>query len=297
MAGQIIGFIGVGNMGGPMTAHLLDAGHSLCVFDTDPAATKPLADRGARIAGSAKEVASAAELVFVSLPTPGIVQAVALDDGGLIHGSRIRWAVDLSTTGPSAASLIAGQMADRDIVWVDAPVSGGVAGAVAGTLAVMLACPAAARVTVEPLLEVFGPVFYVGERPGMGQVAKLGNNLLSVAALTLTSEVVTMGVKAGLDANVLIDIFNAGTGRNSATQNKFPRNILPRTFDAGFATGLAYKDVRLCIDEAETLGVPMLVGAVVREMMAVTNAKFGPDSDFTSVARVIEEWAGVEIRG
>jgi len=297
MTGQTLGFVGVGQMGGPMSSRLLDAGHALCVFDSNPAAAEPLAARGARIAGSAEEVASAAEVVFVSLPTPAIVQAVALDEAGLIHGARVRCAVDLSTTGPSVAGLIAARMAERDIVWADAPVSGGVAGAVAGTLAVMLACPEAERAALEPVLETFGKVFQVGERPGMGQVAKLGNNLLSVAALALTSEVVAMGVKAGLDPNVLIDIFNAGTGRNSATQDKFPRRVLPRTFDAGFATGLAYKDVRLCVDEAEALGVPMLVGAVVREMMAVTNAKFGPDSDFTEIARVIEEWAGVEIRG
>jgi 3-hydroxyisobutyrate dehydrogenase-like beta-hydroxyacid dehydrogenase len=106
-----------------------------------------------------------------------------------------------------------------------------------------------------------------------------------------------MGVKAGLDPSVLIDIINAGSGRNSATQDKFPRSILPGTFDFGFATGLSYKDVRLCVDEAEALGVPMVVGAAVREMLAVTNARFGADSDFTSIARVIEEWAGVQIRG
>ncbi len=106
-----------------------------------------------------------------------------------------------------------------------------------------------------------------------------------------------MGVKAGLNPAVMVEIFNNGTGRNSATQDKFPRNILPRRFDAGFATGLAYKDVRLCVDEAEALGVPMVAGAVIREMMAVTNAKFGGESDFTSVAKLLEEWAGIEIRG
>ena len=98
-----------------------------------------------------------------------------------------------------------------------------------------------------------------------------------------------MGVKAGLDPKVLIDIINAGSGRNSATQDKFPRSILPGTFDFGFATGLSYKDVRLCVDEAETLGVPMVVGAAVRQMLAVTQAKFGADSDFTCIAKVIEE--------
>ncbi len=297
MAGQTLGFIGVGQMGGPMSLRLIDAGHQLVVFDASAAAVEPLAGHGATIAASAAEVAAAAETVFLSLPTPAIVQAVALEEGGLIGGSAVRCAVDLSTTGPTVAAQVAERMAERGIVWADAPVSGGVAGAVAGTLAVMLACPKGSRAALEPILETFGKVFYVGERPGMGQVAKLGNNMLSVAALTLTSEVVAMGVKAGLDPNVLVDIFNAGTGRNSATQDKFPRRILTRSFDAGFATGLAYKDIRLCVDEAEALGVPMLAGAVIREMMAVTNAKFGPESDFTSIARVIEEWAGVEIRG
>jgi 3-hydroxyisobutyrate dehydrogenase-like beta-hydroxyacid dehydrogenase len=105
-----------------------------------------------------------------------------------------------------------------------------------------------------------------------------------------------MGVKAGLDARTLVDIINAGSGRNSATQDKFPRAILTRTFDFGFATGLSYKDVRLCLDEAEALGVPMVVGAAVRQMLAITNAKFGPESDFTSIAKVVEEWAGVEMK-
>ena len=106
-----------------------------------------------------------------------------------------------------------------------------------------------------------------------------------------------MGVKAGLDAKVLIDIINASSGRNSATQDKFPRAVLPRTFDFGFGTGLSYKDVRLCVEEAEALGVPMVVGAAVREMLVITKARFGADSDFTFIAKVLEEWAGVEIRG
>jgi len=103
-------------------------------------------------------------------------------------------------------------------------------------------------------------------------------------------------VKAGLDPKILLDIINAGSGRNSATQDKFPRSILPGTFDFGFATGLSYKDVRLCVDEAEALGVPMVVGAAVRQMLAVTQAMYGAASDFTCIAKVLEEWSGVEIR-
>jgi 3-hydroxyisobutyrate dehydrogenase-like beta-hydroxyacid dehydrogenase len=144
---------------------------------------------------------------------------------------------------------------------------------------------------------VFGKLFHAGEKPGLAQTAKLANNLLAATAMVATSEAMAMGVKAGLDARVLIDIINASSGRNSASQDKFPRAILPRTFDFGFATGLSYKDVRLCVEEAESMGVPMVVGGAVREMLAVTRARFGAASDFTCIAKVLEEWAGVEIKG
>jgi len=298
MTGQMLGFVGVGRMGGLMAARLLDAGYRLCVYDVAPEATAPLVARGAQLASSPAEVASVADIVLVSLPTPDVVRAVALGgNGGIINGSRVRILVDLSTTGPGVAGEVAVKLAERRIGWVDAPVSGGVTGAKAGTLAVMVSCPTPTFNEVEPVLKVFGRLFYTGEKPGLAQTAKLANNLLAATALVATSEVMAMGVKAGLDARVLIDIINASSGRNSATQDKFPRAILPGTFDFGFTTGLSYKDVRLCVDEAETLGVPMVVGAAVREMLAITKARFGADSDFTFIAKVLEEWAGVEIRG
>jgi 3-hydroxyisobutyrate dehydrogenase-like beta-hydroxyacid dehydrogenase len=283
-------------MGGPMANRLLDAGHTLCVFDTNPQATAPLAARGATVAASAADVASTADMVLISLPTPPIVQAVTLGDGGILAGTRAKTLIDLSTSGPSAAAILAKACGERGVAWVDSPVSGGVTGAEKGALAVMVSCPEATFPLVDPVLKTFGKTFYVGAKPGLAQVAKLANNLLAAAALVLSSEAVVMGVKAGLDAKTLIDIINAGSGRNSATQDKFPRAILPRTFDFGFATGLSYKDVRLCLDEAEALGVPMVAGAAVRQMLAITNAKFGADSDFTSIAKVVEEWAGVEIK-
>ena len=297
MQSQMVGFVGVGRMGGPMASRLIDAGHTLCVFDTNADAMKPLVDRGAKAAASAEEVASSAEVVMMSLPTPPIVQAVSLGERGILSGARVRTLIDLSTTGPSVAKVVGLAAAARTVAWVDSPVSGGVAGAVKGTLAVMVSCAEATFPTVDPLLKTFGKTFYVGEKPGLAQIAKLANNLLAAAALVVSSEAMAMGVKAGLDAKVLIDIINAGSGRNSATQDKFPRSILTGTFDFGFATGLSYKDVRLCVDEAEALGVPMVVGAAVRQMLAVTNARFGADSDFTCIAKVLEEWAGVEIRG
>ena len=291
-----IGFVGVGRMGGPMALRLLDAGHKLCVFDTSAAAMKPLVDRGATAAASAEAVASSAEVVMMSLPTPPIVQAVSLGDGGILRGTRVKTLVDLSTTGPSVAKVVGQAARERNVSWVDSPVSGGVTGAQKGTLAVMVSCAQATFPAVDPILKNFGRTFYVGEKPGLAQIAKLANNLLAASALVVSSEAMAMGVKAGLDAKVLIDIINAGSGRNSATQDKFPRSILTGTFDFGFATGLSYKDVRLCIDEAEALGVPMVAGAAVRQMLAVTNARFGADSDFTCIAKVLEEWAGVEIR-
>ena len=298
MVGEMLGFVGVGRMGGPMASRLLDAGYRLCVYDLSEAATAPLVARGAELAASPAEVASAAEIVLISLPTPDVVRQVVLGgNGGIINGSKVRLLIDLSTTGPGVATEVAAQVAERKIGWVDAPVSGGVTGAKAGTLALMVSCPKPALQEIEPVLKVFGRLFHTGEKPGLAQTAKLANNLLAATALVATSEVMAMGVKAGLDAKVLIDIINASSGRNSATQDKFPRAVLPGTFDFGFTTALSYKDVRLCVDEAEAMGVPMVVGAAVRQMLAVTKARFGGDSDFTFVAKVLEEWAGVEIRG
>lgn len=295
---DLLGFVGVGRMGGPIASRLLDAGYKLCIYDVSDEATRPLVARGAELAASPAEVASAAEVVFMSLPTPDVVREVALgSNGGLLNGSRVRTVVDLSTTGPGVATEVAAKLAERQIGWVDAPVSGGVTGAKAGTLAVMVSCPQPTFHKMEPVLKVFGKLFHAGEKPGLAQTAKLANNLLAATAMVATSEVMAMGVKAGLDAKVLIDIINASSGRNSATQDKFPRAILPRTFDFGFATGLSYKDVRLCVEEAEAMGVPMVVGGAVREMLAVTRARFGAGSDFTYIAKLLEEWAGVEIKG
>lgn len=297
MAAQAFGFVGVGRMGGPMTRRLLDAGHGVCIHDRSTAAVEALVQHGAKAAASAAEVANMAETVFLSLPTPDIVQAVGLGPGGVIEGTRVKHVVDFSTIGPRTASAVAKGLADRGITYVDAPVSGGVAGATKGTLAVMVACPKASYDALEPVLKTFGKIFHLGEVAGQAQTMKLANNLLSMTAIAVTSEVMVMGVKAGLDAKVMLDVINSGTGRNSASLDKFPRAVLPGTFDFGFATGLAYKDVCLCVNEAEALGVPMIAGGAVRELYAITQAALGADSDFTAVCKLIESWAGVEVRG
>ena len=199
MENQVLGFVGVGRMGGPMASRLLDAGHSLCVFDTNAEAIKPLVARGAKAAGSPAEVGSAARVVLMSLPTPAIVQAVALGSEGITRGSSVKVLIDLSTTGPGMSTIVARGANERGIVSVDAPVSGGIKGAEGGTLAVMVSCPQHALPEVEPILKTFGKLFYTGEKPGLAQVAKLANNLLAAAAMVVSSEVLAMGVKAGLD--------------------------------------------------------------------------------------------------
>ena len=288
------GFIGVGRMGGHMARRLLAAGHSLTVFDTSKEAIDELAKSGAQAASSALEVANATEVAFLSLPTPDVVQKVC---SNLTGAKKAKIIADCSTTGPKVARIAQAELAKHGITYVDVPVSGGMKGAKDGTLAVMVSGPKAAFDKLENVVKNFGKVFFCGEGAGQAQVMKLANNLLAAAVIVLSSEAIAMGVKAGLNARQMCDIINAGSGRNSATQDKFPRSVLPGTFDFGFATGLSYKDVRLCLEEADAQGVPMIAGAAVFQMLGVTKARFGADSDFTSIARVYEEWAGVEIRG
>jgi 3-hydroxyisobutyrate dehydrogenase-like beta-hydroxyacid dehydrogenase len=296
VAEQLIGFVGLGRMGSRMATRLLNAGHGIVMHDTNAAALEALERLGARRLGSAREVADAAPTVFASLPTPAIVHATALGTDGVIHGKAIKTFVDVSTTGPRVAKQVAEGLAARGIVALDCPVSGGLAGAANGTLALMVSGDKARFERLRPALAVLGKIFFIGEQPGAGQMMKLTNNLLAAAALAITSEAMVMGVKAGLDPSVMCDVFNVSSGRNSATQDKFPRSVITGTFDFGFATGLSYKDVRLCLDEAEALGVPTPVGAAVRQMLSITNALYGPESDFTSMVRPIETWAGVEVR-
>jgi 3-hydroxyisobutyrate dehydrogenase-like beta-hydroxyacid dehydrogenase len=281
-------------MGAHMARRLLKAGYSLTVFDTSKEATDDLAKSGAQVASSALEVANATETAFLSLPTPDIVQKVC---SGLTAAKKLKVVADCSTTGPGVARIAQADLAKANIVYMDAPVSGGIAGARDGTLAVMVSGQRAVYDKLEPALKQFGKLFFVGEGAGQAQVMKLANNLLAAAVIVLSSEAIAMGVKAGLNPRQMCDIINAGSGRNSATQDKFPRSVLPGTFDFGFATGLSYKDVRLCLEEAHAQGVPMPVGAEVFQVLGITKAKYGADSDFTCIAKVYEEWAGVEMRG
>ena len=175
---------------------------------------------------------------MASLPSLQASLEVATGTGGVIEGKRVKRFVDLSTVGSQMAARIHGLLAAKNIVQIDSPVSGGVGGAEKGTLAVMVSGPRADCEVAKPALDVIGKVFFIGEKPGSAQTMKLANNFLSATAMVATSEAVVMGVKAGLDPAVMIDVINAGSGLNTASRDKFPRSVLPRTFDFGFATRL-----------------------------------------------------------
>jgi len=297
MTNQNLGFLGVGRMGGRMARRLIQAGFALTIYDTSEAVMEPFLQMGAKRAGSPAEVASAAEIVLGSLPTPQVVHSAALGPNGIAEGSRVKIFVDTSTTGATYAKRVAEGLAAKGIAAVDAPVSGGLGGAERGTLAVMVSCPDETFEIVKPVLIHLGKLFLVGSQPGQGQTMKLLNNLLSATAMAISSEAVVMGVKAGLDPKQIVEVINSGTGRNSATEDKIPRFVIPRTFNLGFAIGLLNKDIRLCMEEADALGVPMVVGSAVKQLLAITVGSEGVDADMSEIVKPVERWAGVRVGG
>ncbi|TAM65560.1 NAD(P)-dependent oxidoreductase [Mycobacterium sp.] len=290
-----VGFIGLGNMGFPMARRLIQEEHEVVAFDTRSSALERIVALGARPASSPKEVADGAETVLASLPTPGVSLEVATGAAGVIEGARIKRYVDLSTVGRQMAMQIHGLLAEHNIVRIDSPVSGGVGGAEKGTLALMVSGPRSEFDVIRTALEALGRPLYVGDKPGSAQTMKLANNILAANVLAATAEVVVMGVKAGLDPGVMIEVLNAGSGATSASRDKFPRAILPRTFDYGFATGLMVKDVRLYLEEAKALGAPAEVAETIARLWEAVARDEGPDSDFTTVIKPFERAAGVTV--
>src|SRR3981081_411175 len=287
-----IAVIGLGKMGFPMARRLIEAQHQLIVFDQRSEAVDRLVALGAQAASSPKDAADRTDTVLASLPSLQASLEGATGASGVIEGKRAKRFVDLSTVGSHMAVRIHDLLAKKNIVQLDSPVSGGVGGAEKGTLAVMVSGPKADFEAVKPALEVIGKLFFIGEKPGSAQTMKLANNLLSATAVVATSEAVVMGVKSGLDPAVMIDVINSGSGMNTASRDKFPRAILPRSFDFGFATGLMVKDVRLCLEEAKSLGLSMEVAEAVGRLWEVVIRDMGAESDFTSAIKPIEKAAG-----
>jgi 3-hydroxyisobutyrate dehydrogenase len=287
-----IGLIGAGNIGVHFGTRLLAAGHELLVHDRSTPAQDRLAAKGATIAPSARELASQVEIVLLCLPMPGIVSQVAAE---VAEGSAVKIVVDLSTTGPSVTHEVQTLLQRRNIVLVGAPVSGGTANAEKGTLAVMAAGPEAAFHTIEPLLRVIGKnIFYLGADPGLGQTLKIINNTLYATSMIASCEALVYGVKAGLDANIMLDVINASSGRSFATLERIPQCVLDRSFPVRFTTALLHKDVKMCLDEAEKLGVPMQVNPAARQFLAFAISQGDGDKDNVYPIRHIEQWAGAQ---
>lgn len=289
-----VGFLGLGRMGAGMSARLIGHCDRLLVHDISSEAVDALVAKGAEAAGSAASLGEQCDIVFTSLPTPAIVRDAILGADGITTGGSPKIICDLSTSGPKLATELAEALSAKGIASFDAPVSGGIAGANAGTLSLMVGGPEAEYATLEPLLERMGSPSYMGATPGAGQTMKLVNNLLGAVAIGVTAEGMAFGIKAGLDPARMIEVLNKSTGINSATRDKWPKSVIPRTFDFGFAAALSLKDTRLLMDEAAAADVPLPLGAIVQDYLERTLEREGDDADFTAIAKVVEEAAGLD---
>lgn len=284
-------------MGRPMARRLIGHGHALVAYDASPAAMAEIRKSGARAGADVADVARRAGIVFTSLPDPAIFRQVIQELSSVGRDGAVRLVVDLSTVGPRASREAAQRLREHGIDFVDAPVSGGAAGADKGTLAVMAAGSPETLDSVSPLLCVFGNIFRVGGQPGQAQLLKLLNNLLSLTAFAITSEAYVAGVKGGLDPEVMLAAINAGSGRSAASQDKFVKQVLPRTFDFGFPFKSVCKDFGLAVDECEALGVPMWVGNAVRQLWNFAGRQDGMQRDMTELVKTLEAWAHAEPPG
>lgn len=285
-------------MGGPMAANLLSKGVSLVVHDISASAVQPLASRGAAVAGSPREVAAQADTVCICLPTLEAIRESTLGDNGVCHGGKARTYVNFSTAGPGVVREMAPALKAADILLMDCPITGGTLAARDGTLSITVSGDPTGYQHIKPLLNsVASHIFYVGAEPGQAQIMKLLNNMLSFAAFVSSCEAFALGVKAGLDPDAMVEVINAGTGRNSATTHKFPNNILPRTFDYGAKLMISHKDMTLCLEEAERFGVPMWLAPVIKQVIAFGITQDGDNVDVTTLVKHYEKWCGIEIAG
>lgn len=290
-----VGFIGIGNMGLPMADRLVDAGERLVVFDQREAALEPLLARQARAAASVRQVADECPVVIVSLPTLAALEEVVVGCGGVLQGRAVRTVVNTCTVGAPLVEKLAAALAGKDIALVDCPISGGPPGARAGTLSVMMSGPADAVERVRPLVHHWGPVTVAGDRPGLAQILKLTNNILSAVALAASAEAYVMGAKGGVDPEVMTSAINVGSGRNSATLSKIPHSVLNRRFDYGAPMHILMKDIDLAIEQGEALGVPMWVCQAARLMFKHAMFEGLRDKDITKIFTLVERGAGFQM--
>ena len=292
-----IGFIGVGNMGGNMSANLLAAGHDLTVTDIRKEIAEPLLANGATWADSAKDVAAASDVTMLSLPMPADVEQVVTGDDGVLAGAAPgSTIIDLSTNSPSVVRGLAATTAAKGVGFLDAPVSGGIYGARKGTLAVMVGGDAELFEQYRPLFDVIGSnVFHVGD-VGAGNVAKLINNMLSFIGMLGTTEALVLGAKAGIDPTVLREVVKAGSG-NSYMWDRGGRAILKDRLAPSFTVTLAVKDVTLATALAEEFDVDVPMGRLAEELLTAYRDGGFAAEDLLATVKGVEEQAGVVVRG
>jgi 3-hydroxyisobutyrate dehydrogenase len=289
-----LGFIGLGLMGAPMAERLICKDTVLHVYDPNPRAVSSLTDLGAMAHPSAHAVANAARIVFACLPSPEVSEQVADEVAG---GSAVEVYVEMSTVGRACVERIADRLATRSIMVVDAPISGGPKGAREGGLSIMAAGSPQAMARTRPWLERIGKdIFEVHVEPGRGQVMKLVNNLISAAIMASTYETLVLGAKSGLDPDVMIEVLNASSARNSATLRKVPEAILTGSFDFGASVRTITKDVELGIAEAHNNDVPMWVGENILQLWRFAKTQGYSDRDYTTLIQIMEIWGGAVVR-
>jgi 3-hydroxyisobutyrate dehydrogenase len=287
-----IGFVGLGNMGRPMADNLLKAGFELAVADVDP---RRLAGLGVKalLPASLAALGEMSDLVITMLPDGKIVRKALLgEDGGndnvldgLKPGALV---VDMSSSAPVGTRTLGAELAERGIALVDAPVSGGVKRAIDGTLAIMVGGAEADIARCRPLLAAMGRDIFPTGPLGSGHAMKALNNYVSAAGLAAAAEAVLVGERFGLDPTAMVDILNASTGRNNATENKFKQFILPKRYAAGFTMGLMAKDLRTALETAEATATPTPLAAACIKLRNAAEAKLGAAADHTEIARYLE---------
>lgn len=292
-----VGFIGLGAMGAAMAERLIEAGVPLVVVDPNPAACARFVELGAEVADTPAALGEKVETVFLCLPNASVSTEVTTGASGLAGASRVKRVVEMSTIGKQALAPIAAALAAAGKELVDCPVSGGPRGARAGTLSAIVSGAPEAVAAVRPCLDLMaGNIFVVGEEPGLAQVMKLVNNLISAANMSAAFEAFVFGAKAGLDPDMMVSVVNASTGRNTATTDKIPKAVVTGSFDYGARLDIMYKDITLGLAEAEAVGVPTWTLGTVGQLWRYCMARGGGADDYTTVIRHIEDWAGVEVR-
>ena len=292
-----VGFIGLGLMGKPMARNLMRAGYPLTIHNRSRGAVDELAAEGATPATSPKEVAEQVDVVITCLPDSPDVEQVTLGSNGITEGGRSGLTViDMSTIAPGVAMHIADELAERDIHWLDAPVSGGDVGAQQGTLAIMVGGDEAVFQDCLDLFQAMGQnIVHVGG-PGAGQVAKVCNQIIAAGTMAAMSEALVLAAKAGADVERVIEAIRGGAARCWALEVRAPQ-ILRRELEPGFKAYMQYKDLNIVLDAGKTYQVALPVTGTVRELYTAMLAAGRGELDTSAVVTVLEDLAHVQVRG